>query len=405
MWNIDQSKIDTRKKSVEGKNDYSVNIVFLYIIVLIFAVNMTTPPPSCSIDTGKRPARVSFNDHLIESIPPANEINLNSTQASNTSLEERSCFRTLNKWCRDVYRSIKRSDNENNQEIEIDQTEMNIGESIRRNSRTQDSRRTTRRRRDIFPFKPPYRTIKITDKTSVSIACNDKHILLKQRPNLCLLDKQLTIIKEIQWTYDHVDMCWSSILDRFILITEKIIFTLDQNTMTFNQCQIHIDNEKEWSCGACSDTSLYLSTGDMSACLYEYTLRPTIEFVKIWQLIALPSTNEGILTFIYANEKLALIISNVQIFQRRLDIRSTTTLERLWSIRLDAVAHCCSINDDQWIVMELLKPRLLHLSSDGKILQEYKLKTSSMNIIWNAIQLDTDTIVTFTMKTLNLHKL
>jgi hypothetical protein len=346
---------------------------------------MTSLSPTCSIDTYKRPTRVSFKDHLTESIPPANEINFNSNQASNTSLEERSCFGNFNKWCRDVYRSIKRSDNENNQQIESDQTR--------------------RRRRHIFPFKPPYRTIKITDKSSVSIACNDKHILLKQRPNLCLLDKQLTIIKQIPWTYDHVDMCWSSTLDRFILITEKIIFTLDENTMIFDQCQIHIDNEKEWSCGACSDTSLYLSTGDMSACLYEYTLRPTIEFVKVWQLNILPSTNEGILTFNYANGKLAFIISNVQIFQRRLDIRSTTTLERLWSIRLDAVAHCCSINDDQWIVMELLKPRLLHLSSDGKILQEYKLKTSSMAVIWNAIQLDTDTIVTFTMKNLNLHKL
>lgn len=200
-------------------------------------------------------------------------------------------------------------------------------------------------------------------------------------------------------------MCWSSTLDRFILTTEKIIFTLDQNTMTLEQCSIHIDNEKEWSCGVCSDTSLFLSTGDMSACLYEYTLQPTIEFVKEWRLFSLYPKYEGILTFTYANGKLALIISNVHIFQRRLDLRSSTTLERLWSIQLNAVAHCCSINNDQWIIMELLKPRLLHISFDGKILQEYKVKTSSMDIIWNAIQFDIDTIVTFTMTNLNLHKL
>ena len=55
--------------------------------------------------------------------------------------------------------------------------------------------------------------------------------------------------------------------------------------------------------------------------------------------------------------------------------------------------------------MELLKPRLLHISSDGEILQEYKIKTSSMDVIWNAIQLDDTTIATFTMNNLNLHKL
>jgi len=374
---------------------------------------MTSSSEPCSIDSCKRSARVSFNDHPqeypAEPISLINEINLNSNQRNNTSLDERSCFTTFNEWCRDVYRRVKGSDNENNQQseetvhhqqVKLDQTDTNVSELIQQNSR-----RTTRRRRNLFPFKPPYRTIKITDKSSVSIACNDKYILLKQRPNLCLLDKQLNIIKEIPWTYDHVDMCWSSTLGQFILITEKAIFNLDENTMTLDQCEIHIDNEKEWSCGACSDTSLYLSTGDMSATLYEYTLRPTIEFVKQWQLFALHSTYEGILTFTYANGKLALVISNVHIFQRRLDLRSSTTLERLWSIRLDAVAHCCSINDDQWFVMELLKPRLLHISADGKILQEYKVKTSSMDIIWNAIQLDTDTIVTFTMKNLNLHKL
>jgi hypothetical protein len=164
-------------------------------------------------------------------------------------------------------------------------------------------------------------------------------------------------------------------------------------------------NEKEWSCGACSDTSLYLSTADMSACLYEYTLQPTMEFVKEWSLAGFHSKYEAILTFSCNNGKLALVVSNIHMFQRRLDLRSTTTLERLWSLRLDAVAHCCSFNNDQWIIMELLRPRLLHISSDGKILQEYKVKPSSMDIIWNAIQWNNDTMVTFTMKNLNLHKL
>jgi len=327
-----------------------------------------------------------------------NDVDVVSDQSNNTSLEQRSWLITLNKWCRHVCRRVRRLNDENNQQIEVHQTENNAGK------KTQDSQCKTQQR-NLFPFKRPYETIKITDKSSVSLACNDKHILLKQTPNLCLFDRQLTIVKEIPWTYDHVDMCWSSTLGQFILITDETIFTLDENTMIPERCHIYRNNDKQWSCGACSDTFLYLSTGDMSASLYQYTLQPSIEFVKEWQLFALHPVHEGILTFTCRNGTIALMISNIYIFQRRFDLRSSTTLERLWSIPLDAVAHCCSINVNQWIVMELLKPRLLHISSDGKILQEYKVKPSSVDIIWNAIQLDNDTIVTFTMTNLNLHKL
>ncbi|CAF4008185.1 unnamed protein product, partial [Rotaria sp. Silwood1] len=59
--------------------------------------------------------------------------------------------------------------------------------------------------------------------------------------------------------------------------------------MTIDQCQINPINNKEWSFGSCSNTSLYLSTSDMSTSLYEYTLLPTIKFIKEWQLLTLNS--------------------------------------------------------------------------------------------------------------------
>ncbi|CAF2855576.1 unnamed protein product [Rotaria sp. Silwood2] len=349
-----------------------------------------------------------FQERSNESPRLVNEIDLVSVQFTNLSVTQRSCFTILNKWFRDIFQRIKHLDNENNQQSEEitnhQQVELNAGKSRRDNKMTKNFQQKIQQQ-NLFPFQRPYRTIKIKDKSSVSIACNDKHIILKQEPNLCLFDKQLTIVKEIPWTYAHVDICWSSTPDQFILITEKTISTFDDNTMILHQCQIDLINDKEWSFGSCSDTSLYLSTGDMSTTLYEYTLRPTIAFVREWQLLALYSRYEGTLTFTCANDKIALIISNIHAFQRCFGLYSSITFERLWSIPLNAVVHCCSINNDQWIVMELLQPRLLHFSSDGKILQEYKIKTPSLNIIWNAIQLDKDTIATLTMDNLNLHKL
>lgn len=258
----------------------------------------------------------------------------------------------------------------------------------------------------FLPLKSPYQTIKITDKTSVSIACNERHLLIKQSPNLCLLNKDLLIVKRIPWIYDYVDMCWSSTLERFLLITAKQIFILDENSSMFEQCStIESIDDKEWSCGTCSDTSFYLSTTDMSAVVYQYTLEPTMNFVRQWNISNKNSKDEGILTFSYANGKLAFIISNVHRVQRRFDIYSSATFERLWSIRLNAVAHCCSIDNHQWLIMELLNPRLLYLSSDGQILEDYRIKIPSKNIIWNALQWDKKTLVTFTMTKLNLHRL
>ncbi|CAF3732833.1 unnamed protein product [Rotaria socialis] len=125
--------------------------------------------------------------------------------------------------------------------------------------------------------------------------------------------------------------------------------------MPLQQCWVDRINDKEWSSGSCSDTSLYLSTGDLSMRLYEYRLRPIIEFVKEWQLFGLNSKREGILNFTCANGKIALVISNIHAFQRLIELRLSTTFERLWSAPLDAVAHCCSFNYDEWIVKELLE--------------------------------------------------
>jgi len=311
--------------------------------------------------TDKQSTRVSFRENLVDVIEPiSNESHVNT---------DRSC---LTNCCSSLYRRIKC---------------LNTTASF-------------------LPLKPPYRTIKITDKTSVSIACNERYLLIKQSPYLCLLNKDLVIIKQIPWPYDHVNLCWSSTLNRFILITAKHIFLFDDTSSTFEQCStIELIDDKEWSCGTCSETSFYLSANDMSKSIYEYTLRPTMTFVKQWNLSNINSNAEGPLTFTYSNGKLAFIISNVHSFQRRFDVYLSTTFEYLWSIRLNAIAHCCSINNQQWLIMELLNPRLLYISSDGQILEEYQIKVPSENIIWNALQWDNQRLVTFTMTKLNLHRL
>jgi hypothetical protein len=314
-----------------------------------------------------------------------------SNERDSTSMEAQCCLSMLSKWCSDACRRAKQDNDKNRQSIMVD----TLVESS-------DAKELTR---NLLPLKRPYRTFKITDKTSVSLACSSKHILVKRAPHLCLLDKQLMIVEVIPWTYDHVQMCWSSTLTRFILITEEVLFTLDESNMALAQCRIARNEQIRRACGACSSTSLFLSTEETSTSLHQYALQPTIHFVREWQLASFDSKHEGILSFICGNEKLALVISNIHTCTRRLELRACDTLECLWFIRLDAVAHCCSIHGNQWMVMELLRPRLVHISADGKVLQDYRIKPSETNIVWNAVQLDDATLATFTMTSVNLHRL
>ena len=54
---------------------------------------------------------------------------------------------------------------------------------------------------------------------------------MDQYPNLCLFDKELNLVKQFPWKYDRIpDMCWSSTLNSFIIITDKDgVFLVNEN--------------------------------------------------------------------------------------------------------------------------------------------------------------------------------
>ncbi|CAF4408343.1 unnamed protein product, partial [Adineta steineri] len=65
-----------------------------------------------------------------------------------------------------------------------------------------------------------YSTMTRLNKSSIALVSNDQNLLIHQNSNLCLIDDELTIIKQKEWIYDSIiHMCWSSILNSFIIIT------------------------------------------------------------------------------------------------------------------------------------------------------------------------------------------
>ena len=87
------------------------------------------------------------------------------------------------------------------------------------------------------------------------MASNNRFLLIDQYPNLCLFDRELTLVKQFPWEHDRItDMCWSSTLNSFIIITDKDgVFLVNENLTSIEPIQTI--EKKEWLSCTCSDAS------------------------------------------------------------------------------------------------------------------------------------------------------
>jgi hypothetical protein len=217
----------------------------------------------------------------------------------------------------------------------------------------------------------PYKRVNHIDGSSRIIAINDRFFLVHQEPNLCLMNRDFVGIKRRQWSHGPIwDMCWSSTLTRFVVVTQGNVFIVDDSTLSIQSIQIN-QNQRWFSC-ACSHSTLYLSTINAGSSIFEFNLSPSIQFKKQWTPPETCAQNQIIMNIVYKNKTLALTISDQLNKEKFIELRSSTTMERLWSLRLDIeynnhMVRCCSLNHSDWLVLTGIKSRLLHISKDGKV--------------------------------------
>ncbi|CAF4179144.1 unnamed protein product [Rotaria socialis] len=237
---------------------------------------------------------------------------------------------------------------------------------------------------DLLPFPPSRQQIELPDCSYAVLASNKQHLLVHREPTLCLFDRQLTIIKETQWPLDDIsDICWSSILNRFIVVNCKYVFILDEKTMVLEL--VLSSDTVNWIRGTCSDTILYLSTEGVGSSIFEYTLMPSSVLLKEWQSPMTCTNNEWIEDLKFQNGFLGLVIGSCTNSDARLELRSSTTLISLWSIQLEEIysmypVRCCPIVDQQWMVVAFRNPKIFHISKDGQLLNTDQQYRSPSNI-------------------------
>jgi prefoldin subunit 5 len=251
---------------------------------------------------------------------------------------------------------------------------------------------------DILPLPIPCRTFKLPFDEFPAMAANEKQLLIHQPPNLSLLDRHFSMIKEAPWTHDDIwDICWSSALSRFIVVTNKEVFTIDHNTMTFVRCPI--SDQVEWSRVTCSDTSLFLLTQGLGPSIFECKLPPTNKGMKERHAPETCETCEYIFDLKSNHQSLAMVIYNTENGETRLDLRSSTNLQRLWSVDVGQGFRCCLLHGEKWMVADALSRRLFYISNNGKLLKVDKYLYQP----WNIIQWGKYIIGVRTAEGINLH--
>lgn len=254
-------------------------------------------------------------------------------------------------------------------EIQMVEVKINELEHLRLSIRPLklDDRMITQR--NLFPLPHPHRTLHLKTGNECPIGSNENHLLVdRENKYLTLLDHNLSVVGETIFKHDGIHgICWSKTLNRFIIILFREIFLLNEKTMKTDKCPISCD--VDWWRGTCSDDKLFLSTVEWGSSIYEFDLHASFQQLKVWHSPVTCAKDEIICDLKYANHHLAIPISSKHRPNSRIELRSAETFECLWSVSIHGRCRCCSINGDQWLVMDQDDSRFYHISADGGLLK------------------------------------
>ena len=252
--------------------------------------------------------------------------------------------------------------------------------------------------RDLLPLLPPCRTMKLPLNEFSCMSNNEKHLLIQQNSDLCLLDRHFAVIKQTPWPHDPIwDMCWSPSLSRFYVLTEQELFSFDHNTSTITKSSISAD--VQWYRVTCSESTLFLSTQGAGPTIFEYKLPLSSKGSKEHRPPETCHELECIFDMRANHKLLALVIHNEESGLTRLDLLSVASFQRQWSIEVGCGFRCGVLYDEHWMVTDPLNRRLYHVSKDGKLLKSEKYVYQP----WNVVQWGKYILALRTTDGINLH--
>jgi hypothetical protein len=207
-------------------------------------------------------------------------------------------------------------------------------------------------------------------ESSSAIASNERYLLMHQFPYLSLINQDSKITKLNLWSYGWIrDMCWSKILQCFIVITTNNIYFVNENLEYYSPLQENI--KQNWFSLTCSDEFIYLSTCQWGSSIFQINLTPPIDLIEQWKSPLTCQDYEGINDIKYNNQTLALMIKDPKEHKKRMELKSIKTFSTIWSLELSVGTNirlftCCPINYNEWLVIDGTNSRIYQVTKDGK---------------------------------------
>lgn len=251
-----------------------------------------------------------------------------------------------------------------------------------------------------------------TPLNSDCLSGNDHYILLHRHPTLSLFDHNLNYIRQTL-PYDDlspVDLCWSSTLNHFLVLTGENLFILNPTKMILEKSNISVPPRGHWHSLTCSPHSLYLIAYKWGCTLYQYDFdQLTFQLKRRWKQPISCTADESIDDFVH-NQKNAIVmivqhrITNRKYFQLRNDL----TLDRIWSVELNQClmtthrTRFTSINSNQWMIIDSTQSKILVFTEDGLFKQMIDYPHEKP---YRALSLTSNFLIVMAKNSINLHQI
>lgn len=225
---------------------------------------------------------------------------------------------------------------------------------------------------NLSTLMPPSHVMNRSPDSPKPLISNNRVLLMHYENQLCLLDHEFKTEKSIPWTNGWIwDMCWSSTLSQFFIITLYDIFMLDEKTMNLQRLALK-DREPLCAC-TCSETSLYISTNAVNSMIYEFSLLRNLEVVNRWQPKDFCQRDEIIQDMVFNKGTIGFVIENQTSHTKRMELRLAETFELQWRIdfdlvdRLHNIYRLCSFNYNEWLVIDWKSAHIFYITNEGQM--------------------------------------
>ena len=252
----------------------------------------------------------------------------------------------------------------------------------------------------------PDQIFQCSSQLGSALACSDRYLLVDQNPILTLFNSDLTMIEQTSWKSSLIyDMCWSTILSCFIIITDKNkAFRIEEKNLSINP--IESMRNQLWISCTCSHALLYLVS--LSNGVVEFSLLPSISYQRRWDPPMTCQINQSIKDISCNEIALALVVSSSESKMIHLILRSLTTFDQLFTISLDIPqglyqfpTRCCALKNNQWLIIDANTSKLIQIGKDGKIKGALLYDRPP----YNALLFNSNKLVIRTEDTLHFHQL